>query len=704
MKNIALAVFLITASCYSQWVTQNTTQYLQTINSINFVNENVGFAVGDSGTIIITVNGGLDWENRNLSSKINLNSVKLLTFSDIIICADSGKIYKSINSGTNWINVSSIVNKKMYNLYFSDANTGYCTGENYVLKTTNAGSNWQNVLYRPGTTFFSSYFVNNLSGWVSVSKYNNTPSVYKTLDGGITWDSAVQTNPQFSLMKLFFINENTGWGSPAIYNNYKLFKTTDGGKNWSALPTDCQDINGLYFFNSNTGYISGRGFYYTTNGGINWIKKSSAIMTINHLQFLNSNLCFAGTTESLLFKSTDAGSTWLNYTKLFDADLYSIVFLNYNTGYISYQDGSVLKTTNGGNVWFRTQTGLLTLSYFIHFLNAETGWATEYENTIIKTNNGGINWQIISMPQNYKRGIYFINENTGWIAADSGKVYKSINGGYNWSVIQLQTQANLLFIKAFDINNIIVSSYKYDTIASSIYHSSNGGNTWQRVLSNAAPYINFSLINSTIGWAGSTMSHLDKTTNAGLNWFTVYDSNSGMNFMLLDFINENTGWSAYGITSYKTTNGGVSWISKGIGNYYGLTSIEFINENTGWVSGYYGTIYKTTNGGLITVEPISSEIPKSFSIHQNYPNPFNPSTKIHFEIPLLRGVSEGRGVSVNLIIYDALGREIALLVKEQLKPGTYEVEWNGDEFSSGIYFYKLTAGVYTATRKMVLIK
>jgi hypothetical protein len=107
---------------------------------------------------------------------------------------------------------------------------------------------------------------------------------------------------------------------------------------------------------------------------------------------------------------------------------------------------------------------------------------------------------------------------------------------------------------------------------------------------------------------------------------------------------------------------------------------------------------------LVGIEKIGTEVPDEFSLNQNYPNPFNPSTKIHFEIPFSRGVSEGRGVSVKLVIYDVLGKEINILVNEQLKPGTYEVEWNANEYSTGIYFYKLTADDYTATRKMVLMK
>jgi hypothetical protein len=122
-----------------------------------------------------------------------------------------------------------------------------------------------------------------------------------------------------------------------------------------------------------------------------------------------------------------------------------------------------------------------------------------------------------------------------------------------------------------------------------------------------------------------------------------------------------------------------------------------------------GVLYGDTS--LTGLEPISTNVPQNFSLSQNYPNPFNPSTKIRFDIPLSRGVPPGQparlsagGVSVRLIIFDLLGREVATLVNQQLKPGTYEVDWDGTNYPSGVYFYKLIAGDFTETKRMVLIK
>jgi hypothetical protein len=91
-----------------------------------------------------------------------------------------------------------------------------------------------------------------------------------------------------------------------------------------------------------------------------------------------------------------------------------------------------------------------------------------------------------------------------------------------------------------------------------------------------------------------------------------------------------------------------------------------------------------------------NEIPATFALEQNYPNPFNPSTTIKFQIPAEQFVS--------LKIFDLTGREVASLINEKVNPGYYEVVWNAVNFSSGVYFYKLSAGTFEDTKRMLLVK
>jgi hypothetical protein len=103
----------------------------------------------------------------------------------------------------------------------------------------------------------------------------------------------------------------------------------------------------------------------------------------------------------------------------------------------------------------------------------------------------------------------------------------------------------------------------------------------------------------------------------------------------------------------------------------------------------------------IGIIPVSSQIPAQFSLSQNYPNPFNPATKIKFDIPA--SVETTQWV-VSLKIHDILGREVAVLVNEQLRPGSYEVDWDASAFPSGVYFYTITSGSFKESKKMVLLK
>lgn len=92
----------------------------------------------------------------------------------------------------------------------------------------------------------------------------------------------------------------------------------------------------------------------------------------------------------------------------------------------------------------------------------------------------------------------------------------------------------------------------------------------------------------------------------------------------------------------------------------------------------------------------NNEIPAQYSLSQNYPNPFNPATKIQFEIP--------KSGFVSLKVYDMLGREVSDIVSQNLTAGTYIVDFDGTQLTSGVYFYKITAGNFSETRKMLLVK
>lgn len=102
-------------------------------------------------------------------------------------------------------------------------------------------------------------------------------------------------------------------------------------------------------------------------------------------------------------------------------------------------------------------------------------------------------------------------------------------------------------------------------------------------------------------------------------------------------------------------------------------------------------------GGFVIGEHnISSSVPQNFSLYQNFPNPFNPKTVIKFEV--------SKTDFFIMTVYDAAGKAVATLVNGNMQPGTYGVEWDGSNYPSGVYFYKIKSGSFEQTKKMVLLK
>ncbi|MBK9097962.1 MAG: T9SS type A sorting domain-containing protein [bacterium] len=120
------------------------------------------------------------------------------------------------------------------------------------------------------------------------------------------------------------------------------------------------------------------------------------------------------------------------------------------------------------------------------------------------------------------------------------------------------------------------------------------------------------------------------------------------------------------------------------------------NDNK-WIATHGGGLVVYRAGGATSVEEISDNVlPEQFYLAQNYPNPFNPSTKIQFRIV-------GSGF-VSLKVFDVLGNEVATLISEEKPAGAYQFNFDASNLSSGVYFYKLTSGNLSETRKMILLR
>jgi photosystem II stability/assembly factor-like uncharacterized protein len=388
-----------------------------------------------------------------------------------------------------------------------------------------------------------------------------------------------------------------------------------------------------------------------------------------------------------------------------------IEFLDSLTGYATArQTGDtsyVLKTTNGGDNWQIVYRNFFAMTQ-IQFLNVNTGYAAGAY--LFKTTNGGFNWNVINAPAGaLAQDMHVLNTDTIWIAHTeiTRNLYRTTNGGASWT-LQFTYPGSLTKIYMYNAR-IGFFSTLFKT-----YKTTNSGLNWSEIIGQDG-FKDIHFVDSLTGWKAN--GPIKKTINGGANWVTQVLPTGGviitsgiLNFSVL---NRDTLWAVGGLAVinslargivFRTTNGGDNWLfqipdtSIPSNTYYSYT--QFINSKIGWAHTLLIGIHTTDSGDatwLTPVSQISSEIPKEFILHQNYPNPFNPNTNIRYQLKVRK--------FVKLKVFDISGRELIELVNEEQPAGTYEVDFSGYGYSSGIYFYSLIVnGALVSTKKMALVK
>ena len=379
----------------------------------------------------------------------------------------------------------------------------------------------------------------------------------------------------------------------------------------------------------------------------------------------------------------------------------------------------IIKTTNGGNNWIINFSAYKDFARVI-FINSNTGFVCGGLNTvngvIYKTTNQGANWSQLNTPFGLEfKDMSVLNEDTIWVVDDhtlGGGVFRTTNGGQNWTQQFSGGSQNPDKIYMY---NREMGFFSDGLTHQALYKTTNSGLNWNTVLGENG-FLDMYFVDSLNGW--KARGNMKMTTNAGMNWQTQTLPPVGgivLSSLIDNFevINNDSIWGVgaeaffnpgqFRGLIYKTTNKGESWgyqlpdTSIHIVKYY---QVDFVNKLCGWSYHPYSGVHTVTGGGDTTyytgINQVSNEIPKGFKLYQNYPNPFNPITKIKFDI--------SKSMDIKLIVYDILGKEVAVLANERLNSGSYEVNWNGTDYTSGVYFYSLKTKDFSETKKMLLIK
>jgi len=382
------------------------------------------------------------------------------------------------------------------------------------------------------------------------------------------------------------------------------------------------------------------------------------------------------------FHSGICTAQWVKVSNVIgNRDIYSLAATG-NYIFAGTDPSGVYLSTNDGTNW--TQTSLNNRTVNTLTINGNDIFAGTENYGVYLSQNNGATWLQISLNNRDIRSL-IINANDIYAGTNLYGVYK--NG------IQTSLNNRYVYSLASNGNNIFAGTTNYG-----VYLSTNNGTTWaQTSLNNLTVYSLAINGNKIFAGTGST-SGVYLSTNNGTTWTQTPLNNVTVYSQTVIGNNIFAGTFQNGV--FISTDNGTNWTQKNEG--LGILSVNaFCVLNDYIFAGTIGnSVYRRPLSELIGIQPISNEVPKEYSLSQNYPNPFNPVTKIRFSIP----VGTRHGAFIKIIVFDVTGREVAILVNEQLKPGTYEVEWYATNFPSGVYYYTLSSGEFSETGKAILVK
>ncbi len=703
------------------------------INDILFLNDSIGFVVNSAGSILMTADGGNTWKikahyQRNTFSKIKFldrqNGFAISPYSHI---GDDVSFVFTTDGGLHW---------GQGNIYMGDALAFLPLSTSVLLKSySNAGIGKLDNFFGLWTvTYKMPYFFGGDVGvsFGSILQFQRLPRgrilalgssdaakragiisdsvsfILKSDDAGSTWDTLWCGLP-YKAQTFSFFNDSVGWLGTELD---RIYKTTDGGVSWRLQYSDSSQKYPIKSLSSPDGInifaVNGSGrVLSSTDGGQHWqfIQVDQYSNYSFTIRFLNSTKGFLAGPD--FWVTTNGGSTWKRVSKSLKGSFSKIDFVSKNIG-MGVGGNSIYKTLDGGHSWNVLFTSSSQSFSGLDMLDSLHVWVTG-RDSVYQSSNGGTSWRAFKLGNNIHliRGIQFLDSSTGIIfevmTNDTTFNYVTTDGGNTWKRYSIN---NNLFVSSF--NKIKFTDPKHVWFANQygVWLSRDTAKTWTLFPVDGA-FESFDFVDSLSGWItiwGGQFKKMAYTTNGGLTWEFVDKPYSSQTQDMLTYREGNYFGGIVAIAAgYDGTltqfRQGGSYVYD-IPTYTGNSLHTFASYRNGntlhvWVAGTGMTLLHYTAYVTGVKEKVQQEI-SSYSLSQNYPNPFNPTTTISFSLPSRSYVT--------LKVFDALGREVSVVLSEELHAGNYSRQWNAAGLSSGMYFYRLQSGSFIETKKLILLK
>jgi photosystem II stability/assembly factor-like uncharacterized protein len=707
---VVISVLLLISNGFGQdvlWTpTKNPVEFF--VNNLVSTSQGKIFVSSDLHGILKLDEESSEWFQCNDDLPETAIFSMVINSQDIIFAsALDGYFYRSSDLGESWDVFGDLDN--LHTLYVHSDDMLYAGTHGAIYVSNDNGDSW---IYLPVP--FTSPFkirINSLGNIFYISSYE----VWASYDNGATFELVFEL-PGNALDMLIDDFDNIYIGGIA-----GLYKSEDHGQNFSQVVNgpDTQapittlakdshgnifagdfdrhvwmrESNGDSFQSINDGWGFGPisallpgtenelfvgtaniGIMHTTDMGGNWEQMNDGLNELSpHYIFIVNDYLFAGASRSPgpgndgLFRSTDFGEEWTHaehdgsfYYNLIEKD--GQLFLATMVEVLGLIP-KLHRSDDYGNNWIQIGEGLPLFDWQIEsmaYTSSGEMYAVAGFNPYISIDNGD-SWEILSTRPTDPglRSVLITSNDYIFLGGDGGNVHRSTDNGVSWETFSTTIQPDFIveYIVSRQDDILIVVAPMYGAIS----RSTDFGETWENVdIDFEVPILSINYDNSGQLYVTSSSSGVFVSQNDGDDWVDLNDglpvSPEHVRKLAIRDIND----------IYITTLEG--------GIYHGLLE---------WDPTHTDNDPNTDSNFHLALE-------------QNYPNPFNPSTTIEFDLP--------KTSEVTLKIFNILGEEIATLVSDRLTAGNYSYEWDAGNMSSGVYLYRLEAGEYVETLKMVLMR
>lgn len=463
------------------------------------------------------------------------------------------------------------------------------------------------------------------------------------------------------------LNLNAQWEPDVILILPNYASTSDNNAWCIAGAGNVVDVVYMYPQSAQT-YISQIFRGHSTNGGTNW---NFGQLSNSQVHAGSPSMAISGSLVHVVWYDFRNGNNEIYYTRYIAGQMNMLSDIRLtNDSADSYYPSIAGSDSLVHVVWMDFRDGNYEI-YYKRSHNSGASWGSDIRLT---NNTAGSSFPSVAVSGSNVHVVWF----DGRDGIPNNEIYykHSTDGGINWEPdTRLTNNTAWSAYPSIAVSGSTVHVVWYDTRDGNreIYYkrSTDNGINWEsdkRLTNNTALSLNPSIAVSGslvhVVWQderdGNFEIYYKLSTNGGINWNT--DTR----------LTNNTEVSRNPSVAVSGSQVHVVWTNNGL---------------------YYK---RNPSGNLTGIQNISTEIPSVYTLKQNYPNPFNPRTVIRYQVPAVSNVI--------LKVYDINGKEVQMLVNEKLQPGTYETSFDGSMLTSGVYFYKMTAGNYSETKRMVLIK